>query len=155
MAQVGEPGWNMLLHILTEYPRRLVTSCLLYGAAFHIWSSFVFVEYDDDDDTSQEPENESNIQHYHNHQHIERNDEDEGDFNKDQLLGGLDPERTTFIPLSWPLLREGDYYAGSDPEWQEFVRISKDAQKIGKLKGVCYAGFCPGFVGFMLTSFPR
>lgn len=31
-----------------------------------------------------------------------------------------------FIPLQWPVQLSNKYYKGSDPEWQEFVRFSKD-----------------------------
>lgn len=44
------------------------------------------------------------------------------------------------IPLSWPRKKEGKFYAASDPEWQEFVKISKDRQKIKSLKGA-FLGF--------------
>lgn len=44
------------------------------------------------------------------------------------------------IPLSWPRRKEGKFYAASDPEWQEFVKVSKDHNKIKSLKGksVCF-----------------
>ena len=41
----------------------------------------------------------------------------------------------THIPLSWPRRHEGKFYAPSDPEWQEFIKISRDRQKIQSLKG--------------------
>ncbi|RHZ45818.1 uncharacterized protein CDV56_100141 [Aspergillus thermomutatus] len=39
-----------------------------------------------------------------------------------------------FIPLGWPQLREGKFYSSSDPEWREFVRISRDGRKLQSLK---------------------
>ncbi|GAQ12051.1 hypothetical protein ALT_9372 [Aspergillus lentulus] len=39
-----------------------------------------------------------------------------------------------FIPLGWPHLREGKFYSSSDPEWREFVRISRDGRKLESLK---------------------
>ncbi|KEY82499.1 hypothetical protein BA78_8724 [Aspergillus fumigatus] len=40
-----------------------------------------------------------------------------------------------FIPLGWPRLREGKFYSSLDPEWREFVRISRDSKKLESLKG--------------------
>ncbi|KAF2675255.1 hypothetical protein BT63DRAFT_420471 [Microthyrium microscopicum] len=34
-----------------------------------------------------------------------------------------------FLPVSWPKLGERTYYRGSDPEWQEYIKISKDKEK--------------------------
>ncbi|KAF4256862.1 hypothetical protein KXW98_002640 [Aspergillus fumigatus] len=39
-----------------------------------------------------------------------------------------------FIPLGWPRLREGKFYSSLDPEWREFVRISRDSKKLESLK---------------------
>ena len=56
-------------------------------------------------------------------------------------MGGVDNTRRvehsgpTHIPLSWPRRHEGKFYASSDPEWQEFIKISRDRQKIQSLKG--------------------
>jgi hypothetical protein len=47
----------------------------------------------------------------------------------------LEEEDRVFIPLTWSWLEEGDLYTASDPEWQEFVTISKDRKKLQKLRG--------------------
>lgn len=46
----------------------------------------------------------------------------------------INDEDKVFIPLSWPFLRPGEFYSGSDPEWEEFKKFSKDPQKIKELK---------------------
>ena len=117
--------------LLTGYSRRFVTSFIVYGAAFHIWSSFVFVRYDGETNTSQEPDSDRNI---HQQRRIEKGYEKESD--ADDQLEVEDEEGVYFVPLSLPLLRPGDFYAVSDPEWQEFARISRDTEKLRKLKGV-------------------
>lgn len=55
------------------------------------------------------------------------------------------------IPLSWPRKKDGKFYAASDPEWQEFVKISKDREKLLSLKGV-FIGFAFGSIQFILTQ---
>ncbi|BDD57933.1 hypothetical protein MAP00_003252 [Monascus purpureus] len=46
----------------------------------------------------------------------------------------MNGEDTFFIPLGWPRLRKGDFYALSDPEWQQFVKISQDSRKLELLR---------------------
>ena len=48
----------------------------------------------------------------------------------------LEEAGRVFIPLTWSWLEEGELYTASDPEWQEFVSISKDRQKLQKLRGM-------------------
>lgn len=48
----------------------------------------------------------------------------------------LAEEDRVFIPLTWSWLEEGELYTASDPEWQEFVTISKDRKKLQKLRGM-------------------
>lgn len=43
-------------------------------------------------------------------------------------------EEFSFIPLSWPRLRPGELYKGSDPEWKTFQTWSKDQKKVEGLK---------------------
>ncbi|KAL2824556.1 hypothetical protein BDW59DRAFT_147514 [Aspergillus cavernicola] len=40
-----------------------------------------------------------------------------------------DSFRNRFIPLGWPRLQQSNLYASSDPEWQAFVKISKDNER--------------------------
>jgi hypothetical protein len=44
-------------------------------------------------------------------------------------------EGALFIPLGWSRLQQGELYTTSDPEWQEFVKLSKDRKKLEKLRG--------------------
>lgn len=44
-------------------------------------------------------------------------------------------EGALFIPLAWSRLQQGELYTASDPEWQEFVKLSKDRKKLQKLRG--------------------
>lgn len=38
----------------------------------------------------------------------------------------LDEDDPLFIPLTWPTEMPREYYRGSDPEWQQFIRVAKD-----------------------------
>lgn len=44
-------------------------------------------------------------------------------------------EDALFIPLAWSRLQKGELYATSDPEWQQFVKLSKDREKLQALRG--------------------
>lgn len=47
----------------------------------------------------------------------------------------VENEGVLFIPLAWSRLQQGELYATSDPEWQGFVKLSKDRKKLQKLRG--------------------
>lgn len=47
-------------------------------------------------------------------------------------------EEMFFLPLSWPKLADRVYYKGSDPEWQEYIKLSKDKPKQSKIFCKCY-----------------
>jgi len=42
---------------------------------------------------------------------------------------------STFIPLTWPRLRDGELYDTSDPEWQTIFQLSEDKKQMQKLTG--------------------
>ncbi|EKV04971.1 hypothetical protein PDIG_82050 [Penicillium digitatum PHI26] len=46
----------------------------------------------------------------------------------------VENEGALFIPLAWSRLQQGELYTTSDPEWQEFVKLSKDRKKLQKLR---------------------
>ncbi|GIC92579.1 uncharacterized protein Aud_009047 [Aspergillus udagawae] len=114
-------------HVRFKRPwfKKFVTTCLLYGTAFHVWGSYVLGEYD---------------------KMLESAPDEalpEKDFPEKKIMA---TERTVsrpeeaatsdpfFIPLGWPRLREGKFYSSSDPEWREFVRMSRDGKKLESLK---------------------
>jgi hypothetical protein len=43
-------------------------------------------------------------------------------------------ESSTFIPLTWSTKLPRTWYRGSDPEWQEFIKIAKDAPRHKKVQ---------------------
>jgi hypothetical protein len=40
-----------------------------------------------------------------------------------------DEEEGLFIPFTWPTEQPRQFYKGSDPEWKEFIKFSKDIKK--------------------------
>ncbi|KAK9547958.1 uncharacterized protein AFUA_8G03910 [Aspergillus fumigatus Af293] len=114
-------------HVRFKRPwfKKFVTTCLIYGTAFHIWGSFVLGEYDKMLETASDealPEKgfpEKNVMA--TERTVRRREE----------VAASDP---FFIPLGWPRLREGKFYSSLDPEWREFVRISRDSKKLESLK---------------------
>ena len=59
---------------------------------------------------------------------VERNnDPDREDPEGDEEFEG--DEDALFIPFSWPKQQPRTFYKGSDPEWQEFIKLSKDPQR--------------------------
>ena len=56
-------------------------------------------------------------------------EEEDEDFVPDEM-----PENAWFIPFGWPKQCPKTFYKGSDPEWQEFVALAKNQEKIGLVK---------------------
>ncbi|PKY06910.1 hypothetical protein P168DRAFT_301935 [Aspergillus campestris IBT 28561] len=108
-------------HVQFKRPRirSFITKCCLYGMAFHLSSSFVLSQFDNGTRTAdalEEPVAAGRDKDKH--------DPDE--------KTDLDP---VFIPLGLPYLREGEFYAVSDPEWKQFVKFSQDREKLNSLQG--------------------
>jgi hypothetical protein len=108
--------------------RNLFTAFLLYGTAFHLWSSFVLLQFDaapEDDDSSRRPSMSEKYARTNNNQDDKDATGEMEDFDEDPI----------HIPLSWPRRHEGKFYAASDPEWQEFAKFARDHKRIRSLKG--------------------
>lgn len=43
-------------------------------------------------------------------------------------------EENTFIPLTWSRKLPRSYYRGSDPEWQDFIKVAKDKSRHKKVQ---------------------
>jgi hypothetical protein len=106
------------------FSRRFATSVLVYGVAFQLWTSLVYLQLEKStlsDSSSGVPSavlSETRI--------IEGN--------KKALDDEEEDEDVTFIPLSWPRLRPGDLYKKSDPEWQSIQKYTNSAEKTSVLK---------------------
>ena len=108
--------------------RPVISKFFLYGAAFHIWSTFILSRFDDDDahdDANASPESSPDSDRASgissgNYELVDEEDEED--------------EEALFVPLTWSWMQEGELYTASDPEWQEFVRISQDRSMLTKLR---------------------
>ncbi|CRG92214.1 hypothetical protein PISL3812_09270 [Talaromyces islandicus] len=98
--------------------RRFATTCLVYGAAFHLWTSLVYLQFD------------SEITQSSAEDHVAQKggaaDEVDASYSEE--------EDASFIPLSWPRLREGELYAYTDPEWKAFAEIRADNKRMHEIK---------------------
>ncbi|KAJ5675875.1 hypothetical protein N7462_008772 [Penicillium macrosclerotiorum] len=102
--------------------RSFLGKTLLYGTAFHLWSSFVLIQFDEEDRDTHDVDSISEAEVKETTSRpSSQSSPDEG-----RMGDGVEEEDPLFIPLTWSRLQEGDLYAASDPEWQEFVKISKD-----------------------------
>ncbi|KAF2164502.1 hypothetical protein M409DRAFT_56759 [Zasmidium cellare ATCC 36951] len=57
---------------------------------------------------------------------VDEEDDGEGPYYAD--------EDSTFIPMTWATKMPRTFYRGSDPEWQEFVKVAKDKQRHRKIQ---------------------
>jgi hypothetical protein len=119
--------------------RSFVTKALLYGTAFHLWSTFVLVRFDDD------PDDADSSQELSPSQAAARRNLHGGGEPGGSDVEEVEVESPLFIPLGWSWLQEGERYTAADPEWQQFVKISKDRPKLQKLRSE-KTPFLPGFL---------
>lgn len=87
----------------------------------------MLVRFDDDDTQDEQVGHEAGLENTSLHRATGGIDE--------LVEDELEEEDRVFIPLTWSWLEEGELYTASDPEWQEFVNISKDRKKLQKLRG--------------------
>lgn len=112
-------------HVKLQRPwvRSFVKKCFLFGVAFHLWSSLVLLQFDDEDDETQEPLIEK----------ASRGEEESATGSNADTQQSVESDKI-FVPLGWPQIHKGELYSASDPEWQEFVRISRDHTKLQSLR---------------------
>ncbi|KAJ5825528.1 hypothetical protein N7474_002666 [Penicillium riverlandense] len=94
--------------------RSFVTKALLYGTAFHLWTTFVLVRFDDDPDDADLAQEPSPSQAAARRNLHGGNESGGGDVEE------VEAESPLFIPLGWSWLQEGERYTAADPEWQQF-----------------------------------
>ncbi|KAJ5975201.1 hypothetical protein N7481_008908 [Penicillium waksmanii] len=109
--------------------RSFIGKCLFYGVAFHTWTVIVrvYANWDEDPDEKLErrkkPLKEKEL--------LESKRQD-----KEIAEEEAEEDEPVFIPLTWYLEeQEGEFYTASDPEWQVYSKISKDREKLQKLRG--------------------
>lgn len=105
--------------------RSFFTKALLYGAAFHLWSSFILARFDDDTHDAA-PSTEPSLTQTAS----QRSSTNGDDLAEDESEDGL----PLFIPLTWSRQQEGELYSRSDPEWHRFVQIGNDGKKLQELR---------------------
>ncbi|KAL1961604.1 hypothetical protein VTN77DRAFT_1404 [Rasamsonia byssochlamydoides] len=105
-------------HVKFKRPwvRRFAKTCLLYGAAFHLWSQLLVLRFDGE---------------------VKMDSLEDTAVNKNLSQGVADDiieEDVIFIPLGLPCKRPGELYALSDAEWQEFLKIGGNKQRVKSLQ---------------------
>lgn len=105
--------------------RAFFKKCFLYGVAFHLWSSFVLLQFDVAEDQTEEALVEE----------ANRGQEPRDTGPNSDTEGSSDSD-DVFVPLGWPQVREGELYSASDPELLEFAKLSRDRTKMRSLRGI-------------------
>lgn len=102
--------------------RRLITLGLYTGIVYAtlqlVWQQFdIEIEFVEDTEQQQQQQQQQGQQHPDlSDEHI-----------TEEIEGPLyASEDSTFIPLTWSTKQPRTFYRGSDPEWQEFIRIARD-----------------------------
>ena len=112
--------------------RRLATvglyTGIVYGYLRFMWRYMdVEIEFIDEAELEEEQESAQQAEGEDGEEEEEEEEEEEGPpFYAD--------EENTFIPLTWSKKMPRTYYRGSDPEWQEFIKIAKDKGRHRKVQ---------------------
>lgn len=99
----------------------------------------MLVQFDDDKDNEDTPTEEASSR-----QNSQKSNESIG---TDSVGKGA-----LFIPLGWSRLQEGEFYAASDPEWQQFKKLSQDSDKLDALKGKQFTSSSPVSVSLCVQT---
>lgn len=93
------------------FGKRQLVTIALYGGTFYVYwrmiSKYLGIEIEELEELDDGAEEEGGE---------EVEEEDDGYAHPD----------STFIPLTWPTKLPRTFYRGSDPEWQEFIKVAKD-----------------------------
>ena len=103
---------------LTLAYRRIVSFGLYTGSvAIYFYFFFPEIEIEEEHPESESPE------------------DNDADADEDDEFEDVEPdEDSLFIPLSFAKRKERSFYRGSDPEWQEFVKLANDKEKRKKIQ---------------------
>ena len=109
--------------------RRLATVGIYVGVTYgylrFMWRQMdIEIEFLDEDEVEQTEEAGQNA---------EGEADEEGEEEEDGPPFYAD-EENTFIPLTWSKKLPRTYYRGSDPEWQEFIKVAKDKSRHKKVQ---------------------
>lgn len=108
--------------------RRAITLGLYVGA-FYVYASLVWRYLDVQIEIELEDEEKLKDGQREGREVVEEEEEEE------QHEGPYYAEEdSTFIPLTWSHKLPREWYKGSDPEWQEFVRMAKDKDRHKKIQ---------------------
>ena len=109
--------------------RRLATVGIYVGVTYgylrFMWRHMdIEIEFLDEEEVEQEQEATQNA---------EGEEDEEAEEEEDGPPFYAD-EENTFIPLTWSKKLPRSYYRGSDPEWQEFIKVAKDKSRHKKVQ---------------------
>ena len=102
----------------------------------------VEIEFVDDEEVEQEADNGQKA-------------EGEGEEGEEEAEDGppfYADEDSTFIPLTWSTKLPRTFYRGSDPEWQEFIKVAKDKSRHKKIQDELVKIVFTGSVGHPTIS---
>jgi len=91
---------------------------LFYGAYTYV-SRFLDIKVEEIDDA-----------HFVDYENLKKKDKEKEEEAEQQGEGPYyADEENTFIPMTWSTKLPRTFYKGTDPEWQEFLKVAKDAPR--------------------------
>ncbi|KAM5467190.1 hypothetical protein MferCBS49748_004121 [Microsporum ferrugineum] len=110
--------------------RRALWTIAAYGIATFVWSEVALRPFDKVDYDALEEEFRREKETKKAQKAVKSSGTDKEEDGTEE-----DDDDPLFIPLGLPRLVEGEFYSGLDPEWQTFIKISKDKKSLEALKG--------------------
>lgn len=120
-------------HCLTALSRRMI-GAIAISAAFYGVSRYISIEVEvediEEEVKSRSPRSGPSINNVEGAEEggeeVEREEEDDEDYD-DALL---------FLPTGFSRSKPRRFYKGSDPEWQEFRKVSTDRPRVEKIRSM-------------------
>jgi hypothetical protein len=113
---------------------------VVVGAAFYILGRYLGIEVQVEavDEKPQQPRPSAGAIRNGDEESDEAGADEEDDAEDDDA--DEDVEALLFLPTGFSRPKPQTFYRGSDPEWQEFTKLSKDKARAEKIRGRSHDG---------------
>jgi hypothetical protein len=118
------------------FSRSRLVGAVAIGGAFYAITRYISIEVevetvDEDKSTRKRPAGHASNEGANNDAGEEEEEEDEGDNEEED-----DEDIILFLPTGFSRPKPRTFYKGSDPEWQEFIKLAKDRPRVEKIRGM-------------------
>ncbi|KAI9834787.1 MAG: hypothetical protein M1819_002873 [Sarea resinae] len=129
------------VHIVRPvFSKRRTQTALVYGAVLYAYWNYgipiIFREVEEEEEHANQTRERAMEQHHIQHEEAEGDtkDQKDGRVSRRELPPEVADDDAIFIPFGWARQCPRKFYKGSDPEWQEFIKLANNRQKAQKIR---------------------